>query len=363
MKRYLRPLTLALVFSLLAAGVYAASSEDSLVSLTYLQDAFLPKAVQQGESAADEMLREVYDKALSQLEAVHGGASSGEGGAVVSSENLGRRLWTDGQSITLITGNSFLMLEGSAVVEHSGVVVDVTGGTEIASGAKLSANHRYLVGEETAAVVTVHSGRAALGVQGVYTLANGKEKHTPFFDVSQSDWFYSQVGYVYEKGLFSGVDGGHFSPSTSMDRAMLMSVLYRLAGSPAQTGETPFSDVPEGTWYTQAVGWGCAQGITSGTGNGTFSPTGGVTREQTVVMLYNYASKYLNKDVSAEADLSGYQDLSQVSQWARPAMGWAVQQGIVSGAANGGKLSLEPGRGASRAEMAVMLQAFCEKIL
>ena len=97
-------------------------------------------------------------------------------------------------------------------------------------------------------------------------------------------------------------------------------------------------------------------------GNNTFSPLLQVTREQAVAMLYNYA-KYLNKSGGAGADLSAYSDLNRLSQWARPAMSWAVGQGIIGGASNGGKLTLDPQRGASRAEMAVMLRAFCEKIL
>ena len=194
-------------------------------------------------------------------------------------------------------------------------------------------------------------------------LSAGKDKHTPFYDVSQIDWFYEPVGYAYEKGLFSGVDAGHFAPEMRMNRAMLMTVLYSLAGSPGQTGSSPFADVPNGDWYTSAVLWGTGQGIASGVGDGLFSPNGEVTREQTVLMLYNYASKYLNKPMAAGADLSGYGDVGKLSSWAQAAMSWAVGQGIVSGADNGGRVTLEPQRGASRAEMATMLRAFCEKIL
>ena len=186
MKKYLRPLGLILVLGLLAGGAYAASSEDSLISLSYLQSTFFPKAVQAGEEKANQALQEVYDRAKDQLDALHGGG-------VLSgsySETLQRRQWTDGQAITLSTGSGVLMLEGSASLAHNGAVVDVTTGAEVPSGGRLSPNHRYLVGEDTAATVTVRSGQAALGVQGSYALSAGKDKHTPFYDVSQIDWFY-----------------------------------------------------------------------------------------------------------------------------------------------------------------------------
>ena len=358
MKKYLRPLGLALVFCLLTAGAYAAASGDSIISLSYLRDTFFPKAVQAGEEAADKTLQETYDKAKAQLDAGGGAGTAGN-----YSDTLQRREWPDGQIITLPTGAGFLMLDGSATVVHTGVVVDVTAGAEVASGAALTQNHRYLVGESTSAAVTVRSGQAAVGIQGSYALTPGKSQHTPFYDVKQSDWYYAPVGYAYEKGLFSGMDANHFSPGSPMNRAMLMSVLHRLAGSPAAAAQVTFGDVPGGEWYTEAVRWGAAQGITSGTGDGNFSPNGQVTREQAVAMLYNYASRQMGLDVSGGASLSGYGDLDRLSGWAQPSMAWAVDRGIISGAENGGVLTLDPQRGATRAEMAAMLRAFCEKIL
>lgn len=362
MKRILRSLGLVLAFVLLTAGVYAAASGDSLISLSYLNNTFFPNAVKAGEEASDKLLDKALDDALAQLDAA-GQAPTVGGGTGLSSDTLQRREWSDGQIITLSTGGVFVLLDGSATLVHTGVVVDVTDGTEAASGGKLTLNHRYLVGENTDAAVTIRSGAAALGLQGGYTLTPGKSQHTPFYDVCQSDWFYTPVGFAYEKGLFSGVDENHFSAGTSMNRAMLMSVLHRLAGSPAPSGTVSFTDVPANTWYTQAVKWGASVGITSGTGNGGFGPDRTVTREQAVTMLYNYAYKYAGVDVSGGGALSGYGDLDRLSSWARPAMTWAVDRGIISGAANGGTLTLDPQRGATRAEMATMLKAFCEKIL
>ena len=362
MKRYPRLLGTALAMVMLAAGAYAASSNDSLISLSYLRDIFFPKAVQAGEEAANQALRDVYDDALDQLAAARTSPSgSARNGGY--SDTLQPRVWSDGQTITLPTGSGFLPLEGSARLSHSGAVVDTTNGTETASGAVLVPGHRYLIGEDTSATITVLSGEASIALQGSYALTAGKSQHTPFYDVSQDDWFYVQVNYAYEQGLFSGMDQNHFAPGGSMNRAMLLSVLHRLAGSPAQNEGPSFADVPDGQWYSQAIRWGAAQGITSGTGGNSFSPFNPVTREQTVTLLYNYASQYLKKDVRTQAGLSGYRDQALVSGWARPALTWAVGEGIISGVDNGGGRILEPQRGATRAEMAAMLKAFSEKIL
>ena len=185
MKRYLRPLTLALACLLLAAAGYAAASGDSLISLSYLQKTFFPQAVQAGEKAGNELLQDTYNKAKADLDAAHTG--SGDTGSY--SDTLQSRTWSDGQIITMKTGAGFLMLEGSATVIHTGAVVDITAGEEVASGAALAQNHRYLVGENTDAAVTVRSGEAVLGVQGGYSLTPGKNKHTPFYDVRQADWY------------------------------------------------------------------------------------------------------------------------------------------------------------------------------
>lgn len=363
MKKHLRPLGLLAVFALLTVGTYAALSQDSVISLRYLQDVFFPKAVQAGETAADKTLQETYDSAKRQLDAAHGMATGGTGNSGSYSDTLQRREWPEGQIITLSTGSGFLLLDGSAGLVHTGAVIDVTAGEEVASGTALALNHRYLVGENTDAAVTVRSGQAALGLQGYYTLTAGKEEHTPFYDVSQSDWYYAPVGYAYEKGLFSGMDANHFDPHAPMNRAMLMSVLHRLAGSPSALTQTDFYDVPGGSWFAQAVQWGAAQGITSGMGDGSFNPGGQVTREQAVAMMYNYAVAFRQLPPGPGADLSRYADLDRLSGWAGPAMAWAVENGIVSGVTDGTALTLEPRRSATRAEMATMLRAFCENIL
>ena len=249
-------------------------------------------------------------------------------------------------------------------VTHAGAVVDITAGGEVASGQTLKENHRYLVGEDTSAQLVVLSGGASMGVQGSYAFAKGGTAATPFYDVSSADWYYEPVRYVYEKELFSGMDDRHFSPNGAMNRAMLMTVLYRMGGSPSgqlQSADVSFRDVADAAWYAPYVKWAAAQKITAGTSPDTFAPEQQVTRQQVAVLLYSFAGNYLGKQTDQRADLSGYSDLSQASDWAREALSWAVGTGIM-GSSSGDRLTLSPQKSASRAEVAAMLRAFSEKL-
>ena len=356
MKKYLPGIAL---LALLAAVTCAAASGDSLVSLEHLQRVFFPQAIQAGEEAAGPLLQQTYDRARAELDAIHS-QGPGEGSAGLFSETLQARACADGQRITLTAGSSFLPLLGSARVEHDGAVIDVTTGEELPSGGLLAANHRFLVGEETTASITILSGYAQLGVQGGYAVADGRETPTPCCDVSQTDGFYPQVGYAYERGLFSGLEEHRFGPEAPMTRAMLMTVLYRMAGAPEQelnSAQASLSDVPSGEWFAPYVRWALSQNIASGTGEGTFSPNRSITREQLVVLLYSFSQNYLKRPMEEGADLSGYQDLSQLSPWASQAMAWAVGRGIVTSSSDAQR-TLSPQRSASRAEVSAMLRAF-----
>ena len=146
---------------------------------------------------------------------------------------------------------------------------------------------------------------------------------------------------------------------------MLVTVLYQLAGAPQDelaAAGAQLTDVADGAWYASYVRWAVDHGIASGTGNGAFSPDGQVTREQVVVMLYSFAGGYLGLNTDLGADLSAFSDAGQVSSWAVEAMAWAVDRGVVSGSADAGGLSLNPGRSANRAEVAAMLRSFAESL-
>lgn len=151
----------------------------------------------------------------------------------------------------------------------------------------------------------------------------------PFTDVFTSDWFYDDVKFVYENGLFSGTDSRSFSPSASMTRAMLVTVLYRLEGEPAVAGRSSFADVRSGAYYEKAVIWAAANGIVTGTSSTSFSPDAKVTREQLAAILYRYA-QYKKLDTSASTKLNSFSDAGEVSGYANAALGWAVAERLVS---------------------------------
>ena len=179
----------------------------------------------------------------------------------------------------------------------------------------------------------------------------------PFPDVDENDWFYDEVVYVYENGLMNGVENNQFAPNTATNRAMLATILYRLAGEPAVSGDLPFTDVAAGTWYTDAVLWAAQNGVVNGLGENTFAPMNTLTREQLVTMLYRYAEAE-GYDVSAAADLSGYPDAGKVQTYAQKAMSWAVAEGIVEGMDG----NLNPAGNATRAQIATILMRFCEGV-
>lgn len=179
----------------------------------------------------------------------------------------------------------------------------------------------------------------------------------PFTDVSWDHWAYSAVKRVYTRGLMVGVSDTNFAPGQTLSRAMLASILYRLAGEPAVTAENPFTDVPADRWYTDAVIWAAENGIVVGCGDGTFRPNAPATRAQTAVMLYAYAN-FAGRNTSQRADLSAFADAADVPSWALAEMQWAHAAQLILG--RDGKL-LAPNAEASRAEMATILSTFIGK--
>lgn len=179
----------------------------------------------------------------------------------------------------------------------------------------------------------------------------------PFTDVRETDWFYDDVVFAYENGLFSGTTATTFSPYAPMTRAMLVTVLYRLEGEPAVTGRSGFSDVTIGSYYEAAVTWAADNGIVNGTSATTFSPSENVTREQMAAILCRYA-QYKQYGTSASASLSAFSDAAAVSNYAKVPLSWAVAEKLVNG--TDGKLL--PRASATRAQVAAILHRFVENI-
>lgn len=177
----------------------------------------------------------------------------------------------------------------------------------------------------------------------------------PFTDVKENDWFYSEVKYVCGKGMMNGTSATTFAPNATTSRAMIVTVLYRLAGSPP--AQTPaFADVPTGQYYTYPVGWAAQQSIVTGYETGLFQPDGLLTREQLATILYRY-SRAMGYNTAARGDLTGFSDCAAISPYAIEPMSWAVGTGLLSGMGNG---TVAPGGQATRAQMAAILARFCK---
>ena len=178
----------------------------------------------------------------------------------------------------------------------------------------------------------------------------------PFDDVPTDSWYYGAVSFAYYNGLMDGVSSAKFDPQATMTRAMLVTVLWRLDGGHADA-PSPFTDVAEGTWYTEAVLWAAENGVVNGVGNGKFNPNGTVTREQIAAILCRYA-ELCGIDVSADTSLNYFPDGSRVSSYAVGPMKWAVETGLIGGRKNGNTVYLVPHDGATRAEVAAILMRF-----
>lgn len=184
----------------------------------------------------------------------------------------------------------------------------------------------------------------------------------PFTDVVAGTWYYGAAAYAYNNGLFAGMTPTTFAPNATMTRAMLVSVLWRLAGEPAPKAPNTFVDVPDGAWYTDAVTWAAENGVVSGIGGSRFDPSGFVTREQTAEILYNYAHSK-GYDVSARADLTAFPDAGSVSGWAEKALSWANAAGLINGTVRDGQTILDPQGSASRAQVAMILMNYVEHVV
>ena len=192
------------------------------------------------------------------------------------------------------------------------------------------------------------------------TFTQNQSGTLPFTDVKTGDWFYEAVQYVYDKGMMTGVSADRFAPASTTTRGMIVTILYRLENEPAVSGGSAFTDVESGAWYADAVAWAAANDIVNGTSATTFAPNSPITREQMATMLYRFA-QYKGMDaVTLQKNLTGYPDGGQVSDYAIPAMNWAVGQGLIAGMENG---TLVPQGSATRAQVATILMRFCENVM
>ena len=179
----------------------------------------------------------------------------------------------------------------------------------------------------------------------------------PFTDISEKDWFYGDVMFVYENGLMLGTSKTLFSPHGTAMRGMMATILWRMEGSPVPKGKNSFTDVEAGKWYADAITWTTENGIFAGYGKDKFCPDDPITREQLAAIFYRYAD-YKGYDLTVKGNLDKFKDADKITDYAKTAMQWAVGSGLVKG--KSGNL-LDPQGTATRAEIAAMLHRFIEK--
>ena len=176
-------------------------------------------------------------------------------------------------------------------------------------------------------------------------------------DVKKGSWYYDAVNYATEKGYVAGVGNGLYAPNRAVTRATVAQIVFAMEGKPAGTKSAGFKDVPDGQWFTDAINWCAAKGIVAGYNKDSFGPNDPITRQQLATILYQYA-KLKGYDTAASGDLSKFNDGKDVSTYAVTPMKWAVGHGLISGT----DIGLEPKGTATRAQIAVILQAFDKNV-
>ncbi len=305
-----------------------------------------------------------------------GGAISGETfqTETVTFSRLGTRVVVR----AAVPGNDLLTFEGLAVglgdftangTNYTYTLQNDSGATSTlvtavsGNGEPVSINGQALSTGGSATVAIPNSGKTDI-VVGIgaktYTLTilrNSGTGANPFTDVSEKDWFYGDVMFAYENGLMIGTGNAQFRPHGTATRGMMATILWRMAGSPAPKGNSSFTDVEAGTWYTDAIAWTAENGIFLGYGNNKVGPNDSITREQLAAIFFRYAD-YKGCDMNAKGELDKFRDAGKVSDYARAAMQWAVGSGLIQGKPDG---VLDPQGTATRAEIAAMLHRFLEK--
>lgn len=177
----------------------------------------------------------------------------------------------------------------------------------------------------------------------------------PFKDVSEQDWFYGAVQFIYNAGMMKGTAVHTFSPHRTTTRGMIVTIIHRLEGTPSAPSHG-FTDITAGQWYTEAIDWAAANGIVTGYIGGNFGPNDPITREQMAAILYRYA-KYKGQNVSKLGSLTPFPDQDKVASYAREPMRWAIGAGLIKGLTTG---ELAPNNNTTRAQAATIFERFCK---
>lgn len=351
MKRRVAAILAAVIVLGIGIAVAVGGAGDPLVSKSYLETTYLDSLAETLQKRAGQGTESVYKAVVAKLDELgEADVKAAQSIAAEGSAYLQTQM-AAGDSLELKMGSSVLLYSGQTTL-NTGTLADVTDGTALQSGGGLRLGHRYIV---TADATLRQIQPGSLGYQGVGTVRKGADKAFPFMDVSESDWYYDAIAFVYGRGYFSGTGESIFSPNTSMTRAMVATVLHRLAGSETASDTGRFADVPAGQWYSQGIAWASQKGVVNGMGGDRYEPELAVTREQLVTMLYRYQKEYKGESAAGGGTLAAFPDGASVSSWAADAMSWAVGSKLISGRDTG---HLDPTGTATRAEVATILQRF-----
>jgi len=283
-------------------------------------------------------------------------ATGGEAPVISATPVAAKELPAELQSAT--TAYDF-KVSGKGVNFGGGSAVVSVPYTKTDSSKAVAVYHVDAAGNKTRVYdVTLTAGTINIPTTGWSTYAVLEVAPLPFTDVKDTDWFYGSVQYAVDNSLFNGTSATTFAPNDTMTRAMLVTVLWRMAGSPVVNYAMSFSDVPEGEWYAEAVRWAASEKLVTGYENGCFGANDAVTREQMVSILYRYATLKKYDTTQGGMAIREYSDYASISSYAATAMDWGVNAGLLNG--SDGKLN--PASGASRAEVAAVLMRFGQKL-
>lgn len=355
---------LAVMLIATASGAFAGNAgtqSDPLVSLSYINDTYIPETVATGAKKIDSAFRDTYNTAKTNLDEVYDSFIMRTGGpsGYTLTDGFESLQVSTGKGVYVATGGSFILTSGKAVLTiEKGTVIDITTGKEVPSGTKLTANTRYFCAENTAAIYTATSSSTGT-VDGYYKLTNGAETAMGYSDVKLSSWYFSAVYFVNYNKLMDGATGTTFAPNQHVTRAVFVEALYRLAGSPAVTTAASFPDVPSSSKNYNAIMWANENDIVYGFTDGSFGPEKNVTREQMAAIMQRYVA-YAGKSTSysSDAKYNAFPDKSSVSSYAVDCLKWAVDKGIINGSAKGNTTVIDPKGTASRAHVAQILLNF-----
>ena len=202
-------------------------------------------------------------------------------------------------------------------------------------------------------------GYGSVSIDDMIEILESQQPDGPEFTDTSGHWAETYIKYVTGKGLFNGVTDTQFGPEMNMSRAMTVTVLSRMYGGDISSMKADFTDVPKEKWYSSAVAWGAKNGIVQGYGNGLFKPEDNVSREQMAVFLHRYAMNFgLSDGKATENSLNIFSDAGTVSPWAKNAVAWCVENGLISGRTAS---TIVPQGSITRAEVAAIISRFCEK--